>query len=162
MSAMPLRQTRRAHPLTAVIHFQLTVQTGKDVDAGASVAAATGAGVELQQPAIPGDGVIVSDGALVLEAADALKVRRRWLPGGIGMCRGLREARVVPREKAIKHALGRGKSAGLGEAQFHDEPILEGAKEPFHTPFIWYEIVRYPEPSAEVTVCRGGMVRPSG
>jgi hypothetical protein len=62
----------------------------------------------------------------------------------------------------MQDALGVVEGAGLRETQHTDEAILEGAEEPLNPTLIRYEIVRYPSPSAEVTVCRGGMVRPSG
>lgn len=102
-----------------------------DVDAGADIAAAGRAGLELQQAAIERDGVVVADRPLILEAADALQVDRGGLPRGIRMRRRLSEARIVAWEEAIDHALGVGEGAGLREPQFGDEAILEGAEEAF-------------------------------
>ncbi|MDQ7839757.1 MAG: hypothetical protein RDU83_01860 [bacterium] len=86
------------------------------------------------------DGVIVLDGALVLEAADAVEVSlgRGRAPSGLGVRRGVSEASIVAWEKAIEHALGLRERARLGEAELDDQAILEGAKEPLDPPLgLW-------------------------
>jgi hypothetical protein len=109
-----------------------------DVDAEPGVAAAARARLELKQPTLKRDGVVASDGAVVLEAADAVKVGRRELPGRFGVHWRLREARIIPWEKAIEHTLGLGQGAGLGKAQFRDEAILERTEESLHATFaLW-------------------------
>ena len=57
--------------------------------------------------------------------------RRGRAPRGRGVRGGLGEASIVAREKTVEHALGLLERASLGQAQFHHEPILEGAKEAF-------------------------------
>lgn len=106
--------------------------------------------------------VVLLDRTLVLEAADAIEVRRRGAPRGRWMRRGVREARVVARAEAVEHTLRRLARGRLREAQFGDEPILEGAEESLDPALIWYEIVRCSLPSARMAFRRGGMVRPSG
>jgi hypothetical protein len=46
--------------------------------------------------------------------------------GGVG------EAGIVAREQAVDDALSLGERACLGESQFNDEAILEGAEEAFN------------------------------
>ena len=121
-------------PMAPMIHGQRAIQAGMDVDAGPGIAAAPGAGVQLEQAAVELNGVIVADRALVLEAADALEVRRGRQPGGLGMGGRLREARIVPGKKQIDHALRVGERPSRREAQFADEAILEGAKEALDPP----------------------------
>lgn len=104
---------------------------GMDVDAGARIAGALRGRTELQDAAIERHGVIVLDGARVFERTDPVEVEGggRWAPGGLGLRGGVRETGVVAGEKALEDALGLRACASLGEAQFGDEPILEGAKE---------------------------------
>lgn len=77
MPALPRREARSAQSLPAVKHLPPAVQTYMDVDAAPGVAAAARARLELKQPTLKRDGVVVSDGAVVLEAADAVKGGRR-------------------------------------------------------------------------------------
>jgi len=124
---------RRAEAVTAMVDGECTVEVRVDLDAGASVAVPRKVGVELEEPAVEWDGVVVPDGARVLEAADAVErwARRGRAPRGRGVRGGLGEASIVAREKTVEHALGLLERASLGQAQFHHEPILEGAKEAF-------------------------------
>lgn len=105
-----------------------------DIHADPGVAAAPRAGAELEETAAQLHGVVVLDGALVLEAANPLEMRRGGPPGGIRMRRGLREARIVLREKPVKHALGLFHCAGLGQPEFDHETILKRPKEPLDAP----------------------------
>jgi hypothetical protein len=91
----------------------------------------------LQQTAIELDRVIVGDGPLVLEAADALEIGwgRRMAPCRLGMRRRMGEAGVIAREKPVEHALRLGERTGPSEAEFGDEPILKRAKEAFDAAF---------------------------
>ena len=66
---------RRAEAVTAMVDGECTVEVRVDLDAGASVAVPRKVGVELEEPAVEWDGVVVPDGARVLEAADAVE---RW------------------------------------------------------------------------------------
>jgi hypothetical protein len=106
---------------------------GVDLDAEAGKAASARSGPHLEEAPVELHGVIVLDGARVLETADAVEVGARWSwpPGGLGVRRGVSEASIVAREKAVEHALGLRERARLGEPEFDDEAILEGAKEPF-------------------------------
>ncbi len=129
---MSLGQPRGAKPAAAVRDREPAIEVGVDVDAGASIAASLGAGVKLQDPISELDGVVVAHSPLVLEAADAFEVPRGWRgpPGRLGLRRRVREAGIVAWEEPVEDALRLGEGAGLGQAQFRDEAILKGAKEP--------------------------------
>jgi len=148
--------------MATIVDAEPAIELSVDLDARARVAATVGAGMQLEELAVELQGVVVSDRALILEAADAIEMRGGRLPRGLRMRGGPRKTRIVAGEKAVDDALGVGDSAGMREPQFAHQPILEGTEEALDPPFIRYEIVRYPSLSAEVTVCRGGMVRPSG
>lgn len=122
--------------LAAVIHGERAIQMCVDIDAGSGIAASARPGPELEEAAVDLHGVVVLDGALVLEGADAVEVPqdRGRPPGGLGVRRGVSEAGIVAWEKAVEHALGLRERACLGEAELADQAILEGAKEPLDPP----------------------------
>ncbi len=103
-----------------------------DVDAQAGVAAAPGAGAQLEKAPLELHGVIVLDRAAVLEAADAIEIGRSGAPGGLGMGGGLGEAGIVAMEKPVEDALRLRERAGAGQAELDHQAILEGPKEPFN------------------------------
>lgn len=127
-------ERRGPESLAAVVDSKSSVQLSVDVHAYPGVAAAIGTGMELEDSAIDLQGVVVSDRAAILKAADAVEVGRSRLPCRLRMRGGQSETRIVTREKAIDDALRLREGAGLGEPQFDDEPILEGAEEAFHPP----------------------------
>ncbi len=116
---------------------------GAEVDAQAGIAAAAWAGSELEKAPIELDGVIVLDRAPVLEATDRVEVCRSGggPPGGRSVRGGVGEAGIVAGEKPGEHAGGLGERAGLREAEFDHEAILEGAEEALNPTLIWYENV---------------------
>ena len=118
--------------VATVRHSKGAIQMRMDVDAQSSITAAAGAGAQLEKAAVQLHGVIVMDGPLVLETADAVEVRGSWPPPGIGLRGGVGEAGIVARAKPVEDPLRLGQRAGMGEPEFDDEAILESAKEPFH------------------------------
>jgi hypothetical protein len=134
---MAMGQPFRQELLASVIDRQRAVQVRVDGDAGSGITPAAGAGPELEQATVEGKGVVVPDGPLVLEATNAFELvgGRRRPPGRLGLRGRVGEARIKAREKPVEHALRLGERAGLGEAEFGDEPILEGAKEAFDPAF---------------------------
>jgi hypothetical protein len=130
------RKRPGAQALTAVIDGERAIEVGADLDAEAGIAASARPGADLEEAPVELHGVIVLDGALVLEAADAIEVPLRWSrsPDGLGVRGGLGKARIVAWEKPVEHALGLGERTRLGEAELADEAILEGAKEPLDPP----------------------------
>jgi hypothetical protein len=133
----------RGQPVAPIPDGQRAIEVGMDVDAGAGVAAAAGPRAELEEAPVELHGVIALDGAGVLEAADALEVGcgRRGAPGGGGVRRRVCEVSVVARDEPVEHALRLRERTGVGEAEFDDEAILEGAEEPFDAALTRYEIV---------------------
>jgi hypothetical protein len=127
--------------MPAVIDGEGAIQLRVDVDAGASIGAPARAGAQLEEAPVELHGVIVLDGALVLEAADAVEVGRRGPPCQSGMRGSLGEARIVAREKPIEDTLGLHQRTSVGQAQLDHEAILERAEESLNATFIWYEIV---------------------
>lgn len=130
------RELLGAKTLATVVDGQRAIEVGVDVHPRSSVAAPTGTGLELEEAAVELHGVIVLDGALVLEATDAVEIGASGSrpPGGLGVRGSLSETGIVAWEKAVEHALGLGERAGLGEAELADEAVLEGAKEPLDPP----------------------------
>jgi len=110
---------------------------GAQFDAGVGIAAAAGARAEEEQPLLEADRVVVGDGAVELEAADRLHVsgRRRGAPRRLRLRGGAGEASIVAGEKRPQDALRVRERAGVLEAEFADEAILEGAKEAFDATF---------------------------
>ena len=129
---MSLRKPLGAEPLAAVVDGEHAVEEGVDIDARASIAASGWAGVDLEEGTVELHGVVVRDGAPVLEAADAREVGGRRPPRGLRLGGRLGEARVVAWAEAIKNALGLSEGPRLREAEFDDQTILEGAKESLH------------------------------
>jgi len=120
--------------LPAVIDGERAIEVRMNVNAEAGVAAASGAGVKLEETTVQWHGVVVLDGALVLEAADAIEIGRGGPPCRVRMRRGVREAGIVPREKPIEHALSLCHRAGLGQPELDHEAILKRAKEALDAP----------------------------
>ncbi len=129
---MSRRKPFGAETLPVVVDRERAVEEGVDIDARSRVAAPSGAGVDLEEGPVELHRVVVRDGAPVLEAADAREIDWRRSPRGLRRGRGVGEARIVARPEAVKDALGLDECARLREAEFHDEAILKGAKEPFH------------------------------
>src|SRR5262245_43710086 len=129
---LSVREPLGAEPLPPMVDAERAIEKGVDIDPRASVAASPRAGMDLEEGPVEGHRVVVRNGAPVFEAADACEVKGRRPPGGLRRGRGVGEAPVKARSEAVKGALGLGEGARLGEAEFHDEAILKGAKEPFY------------------------------
>ncbi len=127
-----MRKPLGAETLAPVVDGERTVEEGGDIDTRSRIAAPAWAGVDLEEGTVELHRVVVRDGAPVLEAADACEVGGRRSPRGLRLGRGVGEAGVVAWAEAVKDALGFGESPGLREAEFDDEAILKGAKEPLH------------------------------
>src|SRR5262249_23252048 len=118
--AMAMGQAVDGELLASVGNPQRAVQIRVGGDAGAGATPAGWAGAELQQAAVEGEGIVVPDGALILEAADAFELvrGRRRAPGRLGLRGRVGEARIIAREKSVEHALRLRERAGLSEAEF--------------------------------------------
>src|SRR2546422_536716 len=111
---------------------ETTIETFVDVDRGFRIAPTAGTGKQLEAMRAAGDGVVVTNDALVLEAKDGVRIegggprpiRRHRIGGRVSKaCIETREeiCEVRVRAVTVPHA---------GEAELTAEPILEGAKEP--------------------------------
>lgn len=136
--------------LALIIDGKRTIEARVDIDAGLRIAPAAGTGTEMEQPISHLYGVVVGDRPPGFEAADRFERRRVGdkLPGGRGIRRTACEAGIVAREKAVHDALRVGKGARAGEAEFRDEAVLKGAKEPFYTTLGLRRLSCYP-PNAQ-------------
>src|SRR5579864_4419132 len=130
--ALSMRQPLGAEPLVLVVDGERAVEEGEDIDPHASVAAPARAGMDLEEGSVELHRVVVRDGAPVFEGADAREVGGCRSPGGLGRGRGMGEAHVEAWAEAVKDALSVGEGPRLREAEFDDQAILEGAKEPLH------------------------------
>ncbi len=128
----PAWERRSVEALAAVIHGKRASEMRVNLDAEAGIAASAWSGPHLEEAPVELHGVVVLDGALVLETTDAVEVARgrSWPPGGLRVHRSVRELGIVAREKPIEHALGLRERARLRETELDDEAILEGAEEP--------------------------------
>ena len=107
-----------------------------DFDLGSGVAAAVGAGQNLQVVGAKGDGIVIGDDAQVLEAKDGVGVERGG-PGAIrrgGIGGAVGKPRVVAAQEPDQKGIGALAVADAGETEFGQEAILEGAKEAFDAP----------------------------
>ena len=86
----------------------------------------------MEEAACALDRVIVLDGALVFEGADALQIGWHRPPRRLWIGRGLSEARVVAGPEAIKDPLRLWEGGGIRQAEFDHQAILEGAREALH------------------------------
>ena len=127
-----MRKPLGTETLAPIEDGERAVEEGVDVDARSSVAAPAWTGIDLKEGTIELHGVVVGDGATILEAADAREVSGCRPPRGLRRGRGVGEARVVAGAETVKDALGLGECRRLREAEFDDQAILEGAKEPLH------------------------------
>ena len=132
--AMGRRQSPDGEPVALVEDCQGVIEMDMDVDAAGGIAATARAGTELEEAPIDGEGVVLLDRASIFEAADRVEVGGGWPPRGGGLCGGAAEPGVVAGQKPGEHAGGVRECAGLGQAEFDHEAILEGAKEPFDPP----------------------------
>lgn len=88
-------------------------------------------GDDLEQMGAQGQGVIIGDGAEVLEAEDGSGIERvrpgavdrLWVGGGLG------EARIVAGDKPAEEHVGLRLGADAGHPEFSDEAILQGPEE---------------------------------
>lgn len=129
------RQQLGREVLVPIRDYEPAIQMGMHVDAQAGIGPASGTRTELEEAPVQLHRVVVLHRAPVLEAADAVEVRRRRAPSGHRMSRGQGEAGVVAGEKSIEDALRVRQRAGLGKAQLDHEAILEGAEEPLDAAF---------------------------
>ena len=130
--------------LSPIDDGERAVQVRSNGHAEAGVAAAVGAGAQLQPPALQLDGIIVLDLALVLETTDLLQIWRRGAPRRCGVCGRVGKAGVEPPSKAVEDPLGLRERLRARESQLDDQAILQRAEEPFYSTFRLRRIGRDP------------------
>ena len=104
------------------------------MDFGSSEAEAFGLGRDLETASLPLHDVVVADGALVQEAADATEILWSGAPGFFGLARRAGKAPVVVGKKAAEDLVGGFDIGGAGQAQFAGEAILKDATSTTHGP----------------------------
>lgn len=129
---LSMRKPLGAETLAPVEDGERAVEEGVDIDTRSGVATSAWTGMDLEEASVELHGVVVCDGAPVLEAADAGEVSGRRPPRGLRLGGHMGEARVVAWAEAVKDALGLGEGTRLREAEFDDQAILKGTKEPLH------------------------------
>src|SRR5262245_21968269 len=83
---------------------------------------------DLKERAFKGDGMILSDGALLLKAKSSLDLGGAgFSPGGLGLGGWLGEFAVVLGEIALEHNLRLGLSFGPRSSEFTDQSVLESS-----------------------------------
>src|SRR5713226_6555268 len=112
----------------AVVERDLAVETVIELNFGAGEAEAAVLGRYLETAAFPLHDVVVAHDAFVKERTDAFEVGRGRAPGFGGIARGARKAAVVVGDELAEHPVGGVEIAGLRQAQFAGEAILQ------HTP----------------------------
>ncbi len=127
--------TRQASPL--VVDGNAAIEALVDLDRGLRIAATAGSGEELQAVRAAGDGVIVADDPLVLEAEDGLRIESGWPRpiGRSGISGWPREAGIEAWEEGREVGIGPLTVAHGSETEFVTQAILEGAKEPLDATF---------------------------
>src|SRR5215813_13914872 len=91
---------------------------------------------DLKERAFRGDGMILSDGALLLKAKSSLDLGGvGFSPGGLGLGRGLGELAVVLREVTLEHDLRLGWGFRRRSSEFTDQPILESSPQSLDSAF---------------------------
>ena len=106
-----------------------------DLNFGSGKAEALSLLRDLEALALPLHDVIVTDHALMNQAADAVQVFGRGTPCGLHFAGSASEAAVVVGEEQAQHGIGGVQIASLSEAQLAAQTILEHAPETFDAAF---------------------------
>ncbi len=124
------RSERDAPPVVA--DPQAAVEALLDGDRSPGPAPTIGSPRQGEVAARPADRAVPTDPAPIVEAEDGVgaEVVGPRAPGRLGVGGGHGEPRVVPVEEAGQEGVGVLERGDPGQAQFRDEPILEGAPQP--------------------------------
>ena len=91
---------------------------------------------DLKERAFKGDGVILSDGALLFKAQGSFDLGGvGFSPGGLGLGRGLGEFAVMLGKMPFKHDLCLGWIFRSRFSEFTDQPVLERSPQSLDSPF---------------------------
>src|SRR5712664_394630 len=119
----------------AVVERDPAIKSLVDVHFGASEAEATCLLGNLEAATLPLHDVVVADGALVKEAADAFETFRSGAPGGSVFARCPGKAAVVVDDELAQDGVGGAEVVSGSQAQFAGEAILQHAPEAFDAAF---------------------------
>ena len=115
----------------AVIERNAAIESLVELDFGARKTEAAWLRCDLEAASFPLHDIIVADDAFVSEAADAVQLGRSRTPSLGGIARSASEAAVVVGDETAQDAVGGLQIAGVGQAEFAGEAILEHAPETF-------------------------------
>jgi len=126
------REDAKGDPASIMADREPSIEVAAHDDARLRVAGPVGIGQELQVLGAERHGIIIGPRALVGEAADVVEIElgRQGPIGRPGLGGGVRKAGIIAREEGLQDGVGLVERAGPGEAEFTDEPILEGPPEP--------------------------------
>ena len=113
------------------------VEALMDLDAGPRIRAPSGIRQDLHVMGPEAHRVVILDGAQVLKAADGGEVEAggQGPEGRRSFSRGPSEAAIVARDVGGEEGVRPGEVGDAGEAEFTDQPILEGAADPLDAAF---------------------------
>src|SRR5271166_5143271 len=115
----------------AVVKGDAPVESLIDVDLGSGKAEALSLLGDLEALALPLHDVVVADHALMNEATDSVEIFRSRTPCGLHFTRTAGEAAVVVSHENAQHGIGGVQIAGLSQAEFAGEAVLEHAPKAF-------------------------------
>ena len=122
-------------PGVAVIERDSAIQRLMNVYFGSCKTVPAWLGMDLQPPTLPLHDVVVANDAFVGEAADAFQIVRGGPPSQFGFAGPASKAAIVVDEEASQDTIGRVQIAGVGQAKFAGEAILEHAPEALDAAF---------------------------
>src|SRR6202035_4611702 len=134
MKMSPPRVTlspREAESGISVIDRDLPFERFIELHFGPREAEALRLGRDLEAASVPLHDIVVADAALVMKAADAIKVFRSGTPSLFRIARCATEAAVAVGQEAAKDLVGGSEIGGPGQTKFAGEAILKGAPEAF-------------------------------
>jgi hypothetical protein len=131
MKVSPWRSQGVVQADVAVEERDAPVEGLIEVDFGTGKAETLALLRDLEALAFPLHDVVVADHAFVDEAADAVEIFRRGTPCGLHFTRTAGEAAIVVGHENAQHDVGGLQIAGLSQAEFTGEAILQHAPEAF-------------------------------
>src|SRR5208282_922540 len=135
MKMSPWRSQGVLQASVAVVERNASIESLIEMDFGPGEAEALPLLGDLKALAIPLHDVVVADDALMDEAADAIEMFWRRTPCGLHLAGTAGEAAVVVGEENVQHGVGGIQIAGLSQAEFAGEAILQHAPETFDAAF---------------------------
>ena len=122
-------------PRITIVEGYAAIESLMDLDGGSGKAEAWGLRMNLQTVTFPLDNVVVTDDALMSEAADAIQIFGSWAPSFFRIAGNTGEAAIVVYEEAAQDQIGRVEIARLCEAKLAGEAVLQHAPETLDAAF---------------------------